>query len=98
MNINEILNSGHNVSITITPADLKEFALAVAAEVLAAQAGQSAQKEEVYMTTDEVAARLNVSTNTLWRWHRTGYLTHTKVGARPMYKESEVINLLNGRK
>ena len=36
MSIKELLESGHNVTLNVTPADLKEFALAIAEEVKAA--------------------------------------------------------------
>lgn len=37
MNINELINAGANVSITISPADLEEFALSIIDKVKQAQ-------------------------------------------------------------
>lgn len=48
------------------------------------------QKEEKYLTTDEVMDMLKVTRPTLWRWARDKYLVPTKVGKRTLYKASEV--------
>lgn len=92
MNINELLSSGANVAITITPTDLKEFAMYLIDETLAAK--NQVAEPETYLTPDKVSSELGVSTNTLWRWQRTGYLVPVKVGRKSLYKRSEVDALL----
>lgn len=92
MNINDLLVSGANVAITITPTDLKEFALMLIDETLAAKNQKPAP--ETYLTPDDVASALGVSKNTLWRWDKMGYLKPVKVGRKPLYKRSEVDGLL----
>lgn len=44
MNINELLKNGGNISVTVSVADLKEFALAVANEVMAARQVERGRK------------------------------------------------------
>lgn len=95
MNINDLLVSGANVAITITPTDLKEFALMLIDETLAAKNQKPAP--ETYLTPDDVASALGVSKNTLWRWDKMGYLKPVKVGRKPLYKRSEVDGLLAGQ-
>lgn len=95
MNINTLLESGANVSITVTPTDLKEFALSLIQE--AVEIGKKQRKPERYLTQKEVAEKLNVSENTLWRWRKTGYLVPSKVGNAVHYKLSDIENLLEGR-
>ena len=94
MNINDLLNAGMNVNITITPAELEEFALSIIAKMKAEQ--QEEQHPESYMTPDEVAGVFDVTKNTLWRWDRLNYLKPVRCGRRLHYKRSEVMALLNG--
>lgn len=96
MNIQQLLESGANVTVSVTPADLKEFALSL---INAAQemGKQQKKEEERYLTTRETAKKLNVSGNTLWRWKRSKYLVPVKVGGTPYYKMSDIEKLLKGR-
>ena len=83
-----------NVSITITPADLEEFALSIIDKVKQAQ--EHEQQPESYMTPDEVAGVFDVTKNTLWRWDKIGYLKPVRCGRRLHYKRSDVTKLLDG--
>lgn len=94
MNVQELLSSGAQVSITITPADLEEFALTIIDKVN--QAREQEQQPESYMTPDEVARVFDVTKNTLWRWDKIGYLKPVRCGRRLHYKRSDVTKLLDG--
>ena len=59
MNIQELLSSGQNVTIAVTPADLREFALAVAEEVKASWSAKDRQDKR--LTAKEAAAQLGAS-------------------------------------
>lgn len=95
MNIQELIKSGANVSVTVTTADLKEFALSLIKEVRELEETKP-ETEELYLTTRETAKKLNVSGNTLWRWKRSKYLVPVKVGGTPYYKRSDIEKLLKG--
>ena len=95
MNIQELIKSGANVSVTVTTADLKEFALSLIKEARELKDGKP-EAEEQYLTTRETAKKLNVSGNTLWRWKRSKYLVPVKVGNTPYYKMSDIERLLKG--
>ena len=95
MNINELLKNGGNISVTVSVADLKEFAMAVANEVMAAR--QAEREEEKYLSPDEVADMIGVCTNTLWRWNTQKYLCPIKVGRKSRYKLSDVKKVMEGR-
>ena len=86
MNISELSNLNANVSVCVTLADLKEFG----SEIMAEAAAKPVEKEEKYLTTDEVCDILHVSSNTLWRWGKSGYLVPNKVGRTPMYRQSDI--------
>lgn len=94
MNINDLLNSGANVAITITPTDLKEFALTLAEELTARHQEKT---DDPILAPDEVAAKLGVSTNTLWRWQKSGYLVPVRIGRKPRYRLSDVEALTTGQ-
>lgn len=95
MNIKELLESGANVAITVTPLDLKEFALFLIGQAQAAESEKN--QPETFLTPDEVSTMIGVSKNTLWRWEKDHYLTPVKVGRKSRYKQSEVLSLMNGR-
>lgn len=89
MSIKELLDSGQNVIIAVTPADLKEFAMTVAEELKSA--GESSEPPDVRLTLKDAAAMLGVTTSTLWRWRKTGYLVPDGyIGHKPYYIESQL--------
>lgn len=95
MRIETLLESGANVSVTVTPTDLKEFALSLIKEAM--ELGGKQKTPERYLTQKEAAVKLNVSENTLWRWKKTKYLVPSKVGNAVYYKLSDIEKLLDGR-
>lgn len=95
MKINQFLGQP-NVNITVTPADLQEFALSIIEKMMGELSMASANNVERYLTPDETAAKLGVSKNSLWRWNKIGYLRHVKVGRKSLYLLSEVEKLLRG--
>lgn len=95
MNIVDILASGQNITIAVSAADLKEFALTIIAE--------HENRKEVEPVVDrmlssrETADILGVSLATLWRWEKTGYLVpRSRIGKKPIYMESQLTALRNG--
>lgn len=94
MNISEISKMGaSNIQVVVSLADLNEFF----EEKIAEAAASKPQKEEKYLTKEEVCEALKVSSNTLWRWNKNGYLCHVKVGRTPMYKQSDINKLREGK-
>ena len=89
MNIAELLDK-NNVTISVTPADLKEFAIYIIEQTKAEEAKKNQPKEDRLLSADEAASILGVSNNTLWRWNKNGYLTHIKVGRKTFYHQSAI--------
>ena len=56
------------------------------------------QKAETYPSRDKVMEILGVSSATLWRWQKTGYLVPLNVGGKRRYRMSDVRKLLEGDK
>ena len=88
MNIKELLNSEAHISIVVTPADLREFGISLINETMAAKTKE--KPSEKYLSTDETAAMLGVSKNTLWRWAKNGYISPVKIGHKSSYKLSDI--------
>lgn len=96
MNIATLINSDANILVTVSVADLKEFAVSVVNETIAAQ--KEAHVEESYLSPDDVSQMIGVSKNTLWRWEKESYLRPIKVGRKSRYRLSDVKMVLEGRK
>lgn len=94
MAINELLKSNDNIQLVINAADLKEFALTIMEQ--AKKEAEAAKRPEKWLTRFECAKMFGISTNTLWRWQRDGYLVPHKVGRKNLYKLSVVEKLMNG--
>ena len=96
MSIQEIIQSGVNVSITIGTNDLLQFAnhlIRSTKEEL--ESTILAKKNETYVTTDEASKQLHVDRSTLWRWAKTGYLMPIEVGGKRFYKLSDINTILD---
>lgn len=91
------MRSGANVNITVTPTDLKEFALAIIEEAKEMARAEKENNPGVLMAPPEVIKMLGVSLNTLWRWNRDGYLCTVKLGRKNFYRKSDVEKLREGR-
>lgn len=97
MNIQELLKAadGANITLSVTPADLKEFALTIIEETKKMTTEDNVSED--YITLDEVMKIFRVSRNTLWRWNRDKYLCNIKFGNKILYKKSDINKLIEGR-
>jgi excisionase family DNA binding protein len=96
MNINEISKLGaNNIQVVVSLADLNEFFEEKISEAVASR-GQ--EKEEKYLSVDEVCEALKVSSNTLWRWNKNGYLKPNKVGRKSVYLLSDIDRLRKNKR
>ena len=83
MNIQELING--QTLFVVSPAELKEFALAVVSEANK----QTAEANRLY-TASEFARLHGVDGSTLWRWRKAGILKATKIGGNLYYKEQDL--------
>lgn len=91
MNIASILDSGANVQIVVTAADLKEFALALAKELKQQPKPQQDAQSDRLLTVTEVTEMLGVTKPTLHRWEKDGYLKPVRIGGGLVrYKAKDV--------
>lgn len=96
MNINEISKLGaNNIQVVVSLADLNEF---FEEKICEAVASRGKEKEEKYLSVDEVCEALKVSSNTLWRWNKNGYLKPNKVGRKSVYLLSDIDRLRKNKR
>lgn len=96
MSIQEIIQSGANVSITVGTNDLLQFAnhlIRSTKEEL--ENTIIAKNKETYVTPNEASKQLHADRTTLWRWSKTGYLIPVEVGGKRLYKQSDIDIILN---
>lgn len=93
MNISDLIKTGANVQLVINALDLKEAFLQWTEEK---RQPAPEVKPEKYLTAQETADKLGVDISTLWRWDKSGYLKKIKVGSKIRYRESDVLNLMEG--
>lgn len=92
MNIQELIQTTPNVSITIGANDLLGcFRLAIKE---AKEEWKAVKKTETYVSPANASVQLHVDKSTLWRWAKTGYLVPVEVGGKRLYKQSELDQIL----
>lgn len=98
MKIEELINVGANITLAISPADLKEFAQSVAdATRLQIEREIADGKTETLYTIEYVAEKLSVNRSTLWRWDKNGYLKVIEIGGQRRYRKSDIDRILNAK-
>ena len=94
MNMEDILNSGANVTLTIKSTDLKEFAEHLVKKTVRSIRVSFIRPEEDYLTIKEASQILHTDKSTLWRWHKIGYLCRLEIGGKRLYRKSDVDAIL----
>lgn len=98
MRIHDLLNNdSENITISVNPTDLKEFALFILEEGRKNNESKSNQNEQL-LSKEDVKTRLNVSSTTLWNWEKKKYLIPIKVGRRIFYSSSDLDTLRKSTK
>jgi hypothetical protein len=97
MNLNNLLESGNNITVSVSLVDLKEFAAVLIDNTKKElELVVISDKAETYPSPKQVCEILDVDLSTLWRWNKRGYLCSSEVGGKRRYKMSEVKAILNG--
>ena len=95
INITELAQCAPAINITITAADLKDFATQLIAETKAElEQSISDCKAETYLSGEKVMEMLEISKTTLWRWKQRGYLVPVRIGGNDRYKSSDINRIL----
>lgn len=54
----------------------------------------SRSRKEVFLTKDKVMEMLDVSSSTLWRWQKVGYLVPVSVGGSNRFRLSDINRII----
>lgn len=94
MTIKELINSGANITIAVTPTELKEFALTLVSEL----AKVEPKEEDRRLTISEAAEMIGKDKSTIHRWKNMGYLKPIYIGKKPYFLKSDIDKILNGER
>ena len=83
------------VQIVTTAPDLETAIWNVLSRFFAAQAEEN---KDAKISRKAASERLHKDLSTLYRWERAGMLHPIKIGRSVYYKESEIINIEEGRR
>ena len=99
MNIQEILKTGANFTVSIGINDLRDWHKEVIEDTRRElEAVVISDKAESYLTPKQVTEMLGCDLTTLWRWNNKKYLCPIQVGGKRRYRMSDIKKILNGGK
>ena len=94
MNLRDLLESGANVSVTVTLDDLRAIFNEAAK---GARPVAQEQTTEEFLSRKEVLALLKIDSSTLWCWEKTGYVKSYPFGGRKRYRRADVEAIRTGK-
>ena len=97
MNIQELAQCAPQINLTITAADLRNFAselISQTKEQLEQEISDS--KAESYLSGEKVMEMMEISKTTLWRWKQRGYLVPIRIGGNDRYRMSDIKKIMEG--
>lgn len=92
--MSDLLSTNEHTLLLCTVPELEEAFRNVLSSFLTER---EEKKKEALLTRKAVSERLNVDNSTLWRWDKANYLKPIRVGKAVYYKESDVIDIEEGR-
>lgn len=96
MNINQLIETGADFTLSIKCSDLMEFGRMLINTVKEeAKAALHKGEEDVLLSANETMQKLQVSSrSTLWRWEKANYLLPVRAGGKVLYKSNDVERVL----
>ena len=96
-NLIELAKECPGLQVTITLGELIEANRLMIAEVKRELEQEIADsKAETYISREKTMEILDVSSTTLWRWKRMGYLVPVSVGANDRYRMRDIRRIMEG--
>ncbi|MBO6034001.1 MAG: helix-turn-helix domain-containing protein [Prevotella sp.] len=87
-----------NVQLVVSAADLRELVNEWCDEREALkEAERKSMVEDERISQTEVEKTLGVTSATLWRWAKSGYLVPKKVGRKNIYLKSDIDRILHSK-
>ncbi len=101
MDVSDLIKSeaGANVALMINANDLRKVVADIFRNERERVAEEERERNELACVSREQACEmLGVSSGTLWRWNKEGYLKTIKVGYKVLYRKSDIENMLRETK
>ena len=98
--IKAIFESGGNFALEIKTEDLLKLGDYLVAQTRAStieECQRNARAEDATMTATEVCEFFKINKTTLWRWNKSGVLTHNKMGKKRLYRRTDIDKLYNSK-
>ena len=96
-NLVELAKECPGLQVTITLGELVEANRLLIAETKRELEQETADsKAETYISRDKAKEILDVSSTTLWRWKKMGYLVPVTMGANDRYRMSDIRLIMEG--
>ncbi len=92
--INQLLNSGANLTIQVTAEQLREAFRLWGQDLLEAA---HPDPQEQYLTIAEVCEQMRVCKSTVMKWQRSGWLKPVRQGGVTRYRQSDIDNFNRGK-
>ncbi len=97
MNVNliEVAQQNPDLIVSLKLGELLEFGQTIANAVIEAHPEpEPVQAEEKWLTRNEVIEIFGISSATLWRWKKCGYLVPSRVGSMDRYSMTSINEIL----
>ena len=98
VNIIELATQCPDITISIKASDLLAAGRTLKEEILdelrANQEDRPSAASEQLLSREETMEKFRISSATIWRWKKCGYLVPVKVGSMDRYRLSDINNLL----
>ena len=98
VNIIELATQCPDITISIKASDLLAAGRTLKDEILeelrANQEDRPSAASEQLLSREETMEKFRISSATIWRWKKCGYLVPVKVGSMDRYRLSDINNLL----
>ncbi len=99
MDLMSMLQSGSRFRIEVDSEDLLKFADALITKSaeqreLELTARKQSEREEEWLTTEQVCKMCHCCTSTIWAWEKRGYLIPSKIGGRKRFAAADIRKLL----
>lgn len=96
--IADLIKQNQNVQLVVSAADLRELVNEWCDEREAQkEAERQSMVESERISPTEVEKTLGVTSATLWRWAKSGYLVPIKVGRKNVYLKSDIDRILQSK-
>ena len=95
--LNEMNTTGNSVQFVVGYDDLKKVCEDLFNQERIRQEQLKKKENNGMLNNKQAMEMLGVKAETLWRWHKSGYLRHVKVGNRNYFKRCDLERILQNQ-